>query len=300
MTPIPEAIHVSESVLQSQSAEISELRARVENVETARDDLESTNAKHMAVIVAKLENKDHQITEQMNAMDELHTRFEKLNGKHNRLRHEFNDLTVSAVGAEHKCGSLMEANTKLKEHNMELERELKAAREKLEDSSNPEIAAFEKLRAEKEQLKQRADAQERKIKSLTQDFDFTRQQYQNASSAAAELASKNTELEEEVKSLRRKASEEAAKLRGMSNKIEVEQHLATIDRLSLDMEDLKEQLRTKHRGRGMVTRTGSVAPRSPRIGNSSPPRSRANSRTPASRGGSPVRSIFDRARKSFR
>ena len=300
MAPIPGVTHVSESVLQSQNAEIAELRARVENVEAARDDLETTSAERMAAITAKLEDKERQIVEHMNALDDLQTRSEKVNRKHNRLRYEHNDLIKSAGTVEHKNGSLTEINNKLKEDNVRLERELAATREKLEQSSIPEIAEFEKLRAEKEQLKEKAEAQERKINSLTQDFEFTRQQYQNASSAAAELASKNSDLEVEVQSLRRKASEEAAKLRTISNKIEVEQHLAMIDQLQREVEELKDQARAKHRGRGMVTRTGSVAPRSPRIGNSPPPRSRATSRTPASRGGSPVRSIFDRARKSLR
>ena len=108
--------------------------------------------------------------------------------------------------------------------------------------------------------------------NMKKDFDFTRQQYQNASTAAAESAAQNTELEEEVSKLRITASEEKRKLKEMNftkdrNRYldHIERSDATIRTLEKTVQRKEDELRTAKRGRGVQTRASSAQPGSPRL-----------------------------------
>jgi len=79
-----------------------------------------------------------------------------------------------------------------------LETEVKEARSALIVSSNPGIAELGRLREETRIVTQQREALQKKNESLTKDFDFTRQQYQQASTSAVELASENTALKAQV------------------------------------------------------------------------------------------------------
>ncbi len=79
-----------------------------------------------------------------------------------------------------------------------LEIELKDAQKGLLDSPLPAVAELEGLRQGAKASAQQNAVQQKKIESLTRDFEFTRQQYQQASTSAVELASQNAALEKEV------------------------------------------------------------------------------------------------------
>jgi len=83
-------------------------------------------------------------------------------------------------------------------HRERLEIELKDARKGLLDSPLPAVAELEGLRQGAKASAQQNAVQQKKIESLTRDFEFTRQQYQQASTSAVELASQNAALEKEV------------------------------------------------------------------------------------------------------
>jgi hypothetical protein len=114
------------------------------------------------------------------------------------------------------------------------------------------------------------------------DFEFTRAQYQAASTAAAESSAEVASLKEQVAILRGQASGEAVKLRAQTAASGEQMHLQRIRELELTLADREEQwhrkdeeLRMQARGRGVTTRAGSV-PKSPSL-RASQPLSRATS-----------------------
>ena len=232
-----------------------------------------------------------QIQDLANALSGVQTRYEDRNTEYHILRHERDDLVAAAAVADQKRDALTTEIAKLKMERNVINDELKAAKEALLSSSIPEISELERLRTETASLIQDKASLERRVHSMNETFEFTRQQYQRASTSAAEAVSRASELEAENTTLRQKASGEAVRLRqlNITNAIVVEQQ--ENERLKMESDELKELLRKKERGRGVTTRTGSVAPKSPRLGGS-PGRSRAGSRAPGSRPVSPVRSFL--------
>lgn len=244
---------------------------------------------------AVIAEKEQSIFDQKQAVDEILTRLDttkRAKKKHLDERDEL-QLQLEAVNRTHE--SDIKTIERLREAKRNTDAELETIRAELSSSSIPEKSQLEQLRAENRQLLGEKEALEKKAKSTANSHEFLRQQYQEASTKAVEHADQIRILELEIASLRTKASGEAVRLREITNRTEVETHMADNKRLRLENEELKEQLKRKERGRGMTTRTGSAAPRSPRLG-ASPGRSRAGSRAPGSRPQSPVRS-FNGARR---
>ena len=232
-----------------------------------------------------------QLSDQVNALGELQTRFEDITTAYHTLRHDHEDLVTAAAAADRKRDALMADFAVLKEQRQSLGDELRAARDSLATSAIPAVAELERLRSDVRLLTQDKLALEKKVQSITRDFDFTRQQYQLASSAAVAAASRASDLEVENVALQQKASGEAMRLRQTNIVHAMAQQIQENEKLTLEITDLRELIRKKERGRGVTTRTGSVAPKSPRLGTSPAP-SRAGSRAPGSRPGSPVRSFL--------
>lgn len=207
------------------------------------------------------------------------------------VRHECDNLVATITVTEKKRENLLNQYAKLTEEHNALHEELEIAKRSLRASTVPQVAELETLKMNVRTLANEKALLERKNKSLLQDFEFTRQQYQVASSAAVEARNRSEELEAENAVLSKKASGEAVRLREATINNALETQVGENERLAAENADLQELLRKKERGKGVTTRTGSVAPKSPRLGNS-PAGSRAGSRAPRSRPGSPVRSFL--------
>ena len=203
-----------------------------------------------------------------NDLSLLQDRNEELTAERANLRHEKDDLITAAATTEKKLASRATEIAELKEERKSLKAELEEARNALKGSVVPEIAELEKAKEEARTTVQERDSLQKKIASLKQDFEFTRQQYQQASTAAAESSNRNTELEAENIELRKKASGEAARAKEITIKNATVIHEKRIQQLEAMLEERDELLRKRDRGRGVQTRSGSVQPRSPRPGNS--------------------------------
>lgn len=249
--------------------------------------METKHAAREATREALVASERQQLKEYIEALDGLQQRYEKVTRAYHSLRHEKDDFLAAAADAASQEDKLKFDNTKLKEDYEHCEIQLKAAEELLQGSSAPDIVELQRLRSENASLKHEKTHLQRKVASVSQDFDFTRQQYQIVSTVAARVE----ELERENAGLRKKGSDDPVKLRQQSLDKTVEMHARQSTRLALENEDLKELLRRKERGRGITTRAGSVAPKSPRPGGS-PGRSRTGSRAPGSRPISPVRGFL--------
>ncbi|BFZ54297.1 hypothetical protein PYCC9005_001331 [Savitreella phatthalungensis] len=139
----------------------------------------------------------------------LQADLERLAGRFDELREECRGFGEARDEAEAKFASLQKRFDRLTEEVRQARIDRQDARAELEkakmpllpEESSPEFIATEnrRLKTELERAKKSSEARQ-------QDFDFLRQQYQQSSSAAAELASEKETLELDIKQL--KAREE--------------------------------------------------------------------------------------------
>lgn len=220
-----------------------------------------------------IEANKQQLRDHVKALGELQSRYERRSATVNELRRENVNLKAAAAIAIRKQEAQAVETSELREERARLQEQLKAARLALAESSVPEIAETENAKAAVRTLSQEKAGLENKVQALTNDFEFTRQQYQLASTAAAASAIRVSDLDAEVALLRQKSSGVALRLREQNRHDETEAHKQRVVYLETtlkEMNDLlkkkEEELRDLRRGRGMGgnTRAGSQQPRSPR------------------------------------
>lgn len=156
----------------------------------------------------------------------------------------------------------------------QLEEERKALVQGGLNAPNPGSRAyFEQIQA-RELLEKENVAQKKKIASLITDFEFTRQEYQRASNAAADANAEIEQISEELPALRAQKEVNLAKWHQV-RAIDINESLRKEKenlKLTLKMRDdrlqkVEGELVELKRGRGGVqTRGSSVQPRSPRGG----------------------------------
>lgn len=274
---------------------LEDLQKALKTAEEQLRSLKATHARREAELEHTITTTQRRLQEHVDALSDLQYRYE------NRLTdlHTLRSERDAAVTASARARSLHETQSlemdRLRQQQGALEIALKDAQTALVTATGPEAAALESARAQTIQLAAEKAQLEKRLGSLTKDFEFTRQQYQLASTAAAESASALSDLQMEASALRGQASGEAARLRQLNLSTENEAHLERARQLEATLKERdellqrrEEELRDLKRGRGLATRASS-APRSPRLG------SRASSPTPgllagsAGRGGSALR-----------
>jgi chromosome segregation ATPase len=160
--------------------------------------------------------------------------------------------------------------SRLKEVVEALTIELTTARTALTSSTVPETAELAKAQADVTSLRADKGRLEKRISMMEQDFEFTRDSYQKASSAAAELGNELLALKNEMENLQRKASENIIRVAEIQRSNESEEREARIDELHALLSErerelwkTREELRVKSNGR-RETR-GTSLPQSPRM-----------------------------------
>ena len=302
MTPVPEVTHISNS-FPPQNNEVAELisdlgiaRAALRAEQEAHESTKAT----LQLLQAQADAREVEVLDQKSALGALQSRYEQLTRDHSALRHEKREAERAAVAVEEKYNAIMADYTAAREDRKAVQQLLEESQTRLESSQVPEIAEFQRLQTENQKLTEEKTAAERRATSAQQDREYAQSIYQEASSSAVEATERVKELEGQLSQCQSLASGEALKLRSANNEDEVKQYEAALEQARAENEDLREQVRRRERGRGMNTRGGSVAPKSPRPGGS-PVRSRANSRAPpqgsGSRPVSPIRSALLGGRK---
>jgi len=274
------------------SKTITDLQYVIQNAQNDIEELKEVHNKRENELQTSLRDTKEQLQDHVDALNALQDRYEERNTQYHTLRHQNTDLLTVVASSDRRRDALIAENSKLRDERKLVDEALAQARNALLSSAHPQISHFESLSAANRALLSEKDALGKRLASMTHDFDFTRQQYQLASIAAAEATSRLSELETLNETLAKKASGEIAKAKTMTVQVALAQQEADVERLENENREMKELLRKKERGRGVVTRTGSVAPKSPRMGGSSPGRSRQGSRAPGSRGVSPVRGFL--------
>ncbi|KAI9659780.1 MAG: hypothetical protein M1829_006542 [Trizodia sp. TS-e1964] len=262
----------------------SELEAEIVQLRSKNEEL----TKHAAELTEKLKSEKLNVHDHVTALNDLQYRYEELRQDIIAAKQDRKASIDSATEAFRRREAYSLRISTLNNEKTELTNQLKEARQALSSSSIPEVAELENVRANLRKALADVARLEKKLTSTNNDFEFTRSQYQIASTAAAESARELVTVQEENEALVEKAKGEELKVLKYKEQRETQQLRDTVEYLRQDLAKKDEMLRKKDEQLlmfgGVMTRSMSV-PRSPRGG------SRANSRA-NSRASSPLPSAF--------
>ncbi|KAJ5223722.1 hypothetical protein N7468_008264 [Penicillium chermesinum] len=206
---------------------------------------------------------------QMQAMEKalgiLQHRYETRTSVLHQIRRERDNLIESKASNEQRVEKFKEDNAKLKADRARLETELSQAREEIKHGGG----TLAQLEAAREEIRQ-VEANR---------AEYTREQYQTASTVAAQSGNEARQLRDENEDLKRRVATNLAELKKVNNNAALAMHTARIEELELILasrDDLlrrkEEEIRDLRRNRPS-TRSTSTQPRSPKWGANSRPTS---------------------------
>lgn len=223
---------------------------------------------------------------------ELQRRYEKRMTKCHELERENKKLLKSIENQKAKNERLVEEASIVKQANRKNLLELEEVRAEIK-AAGGDGALLEQAREEARTLLANNTILEKALDNKRQDFEFTRAQYQDASTKAAEFAGQIRELEEQISKLTQQAGDERRRLKETNFQSSIQRHLDKISELELErksrdvmLRKLEEENRQLKRSRGVQTRGSSVQPPG------SPGMDGHGSRGPRSRQGSPAPGLF--------
>lgn len=182
---------------------------------------------------------------------------------------ELAKVTSALATSETKRTGLVATLDETRQERNTLRRDLDIANKTLADSTLPDIAEYGATRTQAAKV----GPLETRLASLQRDFDFTRQQYQNASDSASTLSNELDEIKAQNEALTAQASGntiqlrqmfEAQNLRQANDETDMlRQQLTQRDRRIEHLEKDIEEMIKKEEARGMarVTRSRSPAPK---------------------------------------
>jgi hypothetical protein len=212
------------------------------------------------------------------AFGKLQHRFETRTEQVHAIRKERDELMATKTILEKNYKRSAEAVDTLREECKVLKHELQEARETIR-SGGGTAAELEAARGQIRDLIVDNEDLKRKAAYEANRSEYTREQYQTASNAAAQSGNESRLLTSENEDLKRKADQNKLKLREMNIKDNAARHIARNKELELTLAARDELLRRKEeelreiRKNRPSTRSTSTQPRSPKISASSRPTS---------------------------
>lgn len=203
----------------------------------------------------------------MDSTGRLQVRHEELRRTLLEVKKGLRDSQKAQEGVETRRERMLNELTRVKTEKAQLWTDLEQARKRLL-AGPPQTAQLEHLRAENEKLKGRQ-----------RDFDFLRDQYQQASNGAFELRSDNDKLRKEISVLEKRSGEVVVKLRHLQLGNQVATRDKLIQNLSLQLKEREERIARLEHERTVSTRSrGSLGMRASSVSiRGSPIQSRATS-----------------------
>ncbi|KAL8905089.1 MAG: hypothetical protein Q9171_006808, partial [Xanthocarpia ochracea] len=173
------------------------------------------------------------------SLSSLQTRYEDKDRAHRALHLEKTDLEASLFNALQKLEALTADQTSLKASKKQLETDLDQARKDLltNPHANPDITRIALAESHARIALAAKESLLKKVTSLSSDLEFTRAEYQTASTSAAELAAQVTSLESQLEIANRKASGEAARLATLNRDNAVQDARKEVRQLKAMMEE---------------------------------------------------------------
>lgn len=245
--------------------------------ETKLNQMKTSQANELDQVKQALSDTESRLQEGGKILGELQHRYESRTQEMHKIREERDSLSATKLTLEQRVERQKDEITKLKDERTELKRDLAQARETIKNGGGS-AAELEAANEEIRRLTRENAGLERKADYEKNQSEYTREQYQNASTAAAQSATEILELKSENETLKRKVEGEASRLRELNMTNDQERHLSRVKELELTLasrDDLlqkkEDELRELRKNRPS-TRSTSVQPRSPKWStNSRPP-----------------------------
>ena len=266
VTPAAEVTHISDSVATQSQTTIESLTRSLQSAELATSQ-QSQRADRALVDYQKTRT---MLEEHIAALSALQYQYESRSRLIAQMRDNNKDLTASLENAKFKVQSLMDELAINKEARKNLEVDLKEARLQLANSSNPAVQELAEATLARVKAEESLQKVQKKYDLSLKDLDFTRQQYQTASTSAVEISANANALERQVAELTYKADARVIQLQERNQATASARLQARVRELEQIISQRDSMLRRKEeevrdlgrRGRGMQTRGTSVTPAS--------------------------------------
>lgn len=212
------------------------------------------------------------------ALGILQHRYETRTNDLHAIRRERDALAENKSTIEQRGEKIKDENARLKSERSRLEADLSEAREEIKNGGGT-LAELETAREEIRRLEKESESLKRKAEVEANRAEYTREQYQTASTVAAQSGNEARQLREENEDLKRRVATNLTELRKMNNSNDMDKHLARITELELTLVSRDEFLQRKEeelkdiRKNRPSTRSTSTQPRSPKWSSHSRPTS---------------------------
>jgi chromosome segregation ATPase len=216
-----------------------------------------------------------QLQEFKKALSDLQHRYESRTKDLHQTRQLCERLTEGKTSMEQRVETQRENLSKIKDERTKLKQELEEARQELKNGGGT-LAELETAREEIRRLTKENASLERKAEYSQNQAEYVREQYQTASTVAAQAGNEARQLQEENEALTKKVEGNLVQLREINKKSDQARHIARIEELEITLAALDEMLRKKEeelreiRKNRPSTRSTSTQPRSPKWAGSRP------------------------------
>ncbi|GKZ19667.1 hypothetical protein AbraCBS73388_004572 [Aspergillus brasiliensis] len=239
--------------------------------------MQSSHAAELERLQKALTGVQARLQERESVLDKLQHRYETRTKDFHKLRREHDRLTQAKATSDQRVEKQKEELMKLKDERTKLRHELEEARESLK-AGGGSAAELESAREEIRRLTKDNASLERKAEYEARQAEYTREQYQTASTVAAQSGNELRQLRSENETLKRKVEGDATHLRELNAKNDEARHLTRVLELEATLTSREDLLRRKEeelreiRKNRPSTRSTSTQPRSPKwtAGNSRP------------------------------
>lgn len=244
------------------------------------------------------QNLQSQIKDLSTSIAEIQPKYQAALNDRGEFEFQAKEAIARANRLKQNLDSRNEEITKLKEQKEITQAELASARTLLASSSIPEIAELENLNAEVRTLKLEKERSEKNKLNMKNDLEYMRNNYQIASTSAAESASAFLAVQSELEALRVKASENRVKIHEVQRDNEKATYARMVKQLRIEKTEMARELEKKSNElaaamNGRRSTRGTSQPMSPRLASPANGAARTLSRVmqsmgPRSRGSSPA------------
>ena len=262
LTPTPLRDSMDMNTATSEPSQLVQLQEQVKKLQA---DLAAEKESRYAA-EQELDGVKGQLTEWQRDHAGLQRRYEKRMTKCHELDREKTRLQKTIESNKTRQEKTNEDNTALRQKHTEFQKQLTAIREEIK-AGGGDAVLLETAREEARTALTKSTLLEKSLENTRKDFEFTRTQYQNASTRATELAGQVAELEAENSVLTKLASDEKRRLKSINHEEATNRYLAKIEQLELErksrdvmLKRVEEENRHLKQSRGVQTRGSSVQP----------------------------------------
>ncbi|PGH27159.1 hypothetical protein AJ80_01116 [Polytolypa hystricis UAMH7299] len=289
VTPFQDISHISDS-MKGQSQDLED---RAQPCDNNLLEQNKALAREVKRLQAELSETRTRLQKTESNFAKLQHRYEARHNEYHKLRQNFDHSVAEVKKKDERLERQRTEIAKFKEERTTLLKDVEDARNAVKEGGGLP-AELETAKEEIRKLSKENASLQRTVQQERSQTDYTRQQYQNASTSAAQSAMEVRQLEEQMTELKQKATGDALKMKELKVKNDADRHLARVEELEAALaarDDIltrkEDELRELKKNRPS-TRATSLQPRSPKWGASRPTSPGANNANSA-RAGSTLR-----------